>query len=938
MAMEEQQSSLVGLCLTGEAETSSDHVVGAIHLPPSSRSDKLSTYRAIVRSALPESLGRKHFIFLTSRGWEINEGLEKVVNISDLVTPEGLIRIRLAYPKPRVGIVIEGEPDIPVGFVFCDVGNTIEEFLSEIERQLPSLFQALATRTASYTVLDRNGWPISHGQERILTVLEVLASNSIKIRCVQHQNRKLSRGQDYPDSADAPDHSYIKYMRSNSDPSASTGRLQLQTLPLPLSRDAQRSLSPVREIMDVSPEASLGQSGTNYSEMDCPLPTKGEDYKFEILLSYVHSEASECALVLKESLEKLGYTVFLDVHCIQGGADWQDALNDAISNCSLFVPLITMQYGETLWTNREVKLADVLGKTIIPVNFLSNWPPKCLAIQFATTQFIRIPYKSPTEDLERTMEQFDKQLASSVASDILNRYHGELKTNQANAAMEQRVFSDGDEKMELSRQDTIDMCDSASTPLSAGSSSSTMISVPLNLSRKQSMLKSYASTLPRTLPEHVRKSIIESRAGKPLVVISCTTKEREFVQRIVQALSSKDYEVWCSSDIDPSLSGDVQRASFQSKVDEAGVVIFILSKEFAGSTFCEQQVYYCEQRKRIIPVIYESMQMPNWMAMLIGTSAFVHCKSESYLQMIVERVDLALDKKKSQQELQTVLKQKADLMHLCSKLTGELPPGKHVYISGSTIFYSSCGKEICEELGKELAQDPDIILITGGFYGVGDTVAKSFFDERTRLGRPHGICHIVAERDDQDKSHQTRQRADRTFEPVPYGDTLFYGDSVRQREMLTPKVIDLCVLVEGGPGAAFEAQQFTWNGNRVIPIKVTGGAAGGSFNVPPAILIRPPGIAESDWSLLGDKIASPSNIASAVVRIVQTLKNSKRSKLPTISRSRANTEEKLKLQLMDLKRSMLSRRETMPESFGSRGDPADTVLRRTSSLSSKNNK
>ena len=152
--------------------------------------------------------------------------------------------------------------------------------------------------------------------------------------------------------------------------------------------------------------------------------------------------------------------------------------------------------------------------------------------------------------------------------------------------------------------------------------------------------------------------------------------------------------------------------------------------------------------------------------------------------------------------------------------------------------------------------------------------------------------------------------------------------------MLTPKVVDLCILVEGGPGAAFEAQQFIWNGNRVIPIKVTGGAAGGSFNVPPAILIRPPDVPESNWSLLGDKSASPSDIASAVVRIVQILKNSK-TPVSTISHSRSNTGDKLKL--MDLKRSqMLSRRETLPESFDSRDNPADIILRRTSSLSNKN--
>ena len=917
--MEEPQS-LIGLCLIGESETSTDHVIGALHLPPPSRSEKLVTCRSIVRSALPASLSQKHFVFLTSKGWEINEDLESIVKVSDVLSPEGLIKIRLAYPKPRVGIVVEGEPDIPVGFVFCDVGSTIEQFLREVEQQLPPLFQALS-HTSSYAILDRNGWPVSKDQERILTVLEVLVSNTVKIRCIQ-QSRRISRH--YHGALDVPDRPQNVYMRSNSDPaSLSTSRSQMQALSLPL--DVQRSLSPVQEIIEGPLEASLShQSGLTVSEIDFPVPAKGEQYRFEILLSYVHSEASSCALVLKESLQQLGYSVFLDVHCIQGGVDWQDVLNDAISNCSLFVPLITMQYGETLWTNREVKLADVLGKIIIPVNFLSDWPPKCLAIQFATTQFIRIPInKDRDKDFEATMEQFDEQLASSVASNISNRYQEELKTSVANTLTEQRVCSDGDESLGLSRRDTIELCDVAATPSSAGS---TLIA-PVNFARKKSMVKSYASTLPRSLPDNVRQSMVESRAGKPLVVISCTSKEREFAQSITEALSSKDCEVWCSCDIDPSIDNDAKRAVFQTKVDEAGVVIFVLSKEFASCTFCEQQVYYCEQRKRIVPIIYESMQMPNWMAMLIGTSTFVHRKSGSYLEAIVEHVDVALDPQKSQQELKNVLKQKTQLAQLCSKLIGELPPGKHVYISGSTIFYSSCGKEICEELGKQLAQDPDIVLITGGFYGVGETVAKCFFDERTRLNRSHGICHIVAERDDQDKSHQTRQRADRTFEPVPYGDTLFYGDSVRQREMLTPKVIDLCILVEGGPGAAFEAQQFTWNGNRVIPIKVTGGAAGGSFNVPPAILIRPPGILESDWSLLGDESASPAHIASAVVRIVQTLKSPNLS-MAAVSRSRSNTGDDVNR--MDLARSkmLLRRGTTLPESFALQ----ENSPRRTASL------
>ena len=42
-------------------------------------------------------------------------------------------------------------------------------------------------------------------------------------------------------------------------------------------------------------------------------------------------------------------------------------------------------------------------------------------------------------------------------------------------------------------------------------------------------------------------------------------------------------------------------------------------------------------------------------------------------------------------------------------------------------------------------------------------------------------------------------------------------------------------LLLGGPGAAHEAEEFTWNDHTVIPIVVTGGSAGGNFGVPSTI-------------------------------------------------------------------------------------------------------
>jgi len=109
---------------------------------------------------------------------------------------------------------------------------------------------------------------------------------------------------------------------------------------------------------------------------------------FMAMISYNHSEGREFATKLKAALLSVGVSVYLDVDEIKMGSDWQDSLNEAILHCRAFVPLVTPSYGRTLWTGRELKLADVLAKHIIPVNFGQPWPPPTLAIQFATLQYI----------------------------------------------------------------------------------------------------------------------------------------------------------------------------------------------------------------------------------------------------------------------------------------------------------------------------------------------------------------------------------------------------------------------------------------------------------------------------------------------------------------------------------------------------------------------
>ena len=450
-----------------------------------------------------------------------------------------------------------------------------------------------------------------------------------------------------------------------------------------------------------------------------------------------------------------------------------------IDQSDVFCVSHDMPHPQTLWTNREVKLADVLGKIIVPVNLLARWPPQCLAIQFATTQYVSWPHSN-------TNMEWNGEVVARVTKEIVERYgvetsvlgemgDGVIKVDGEGGEeeeVEEIVTMDAEERHQsFARADTLRISEEREGVRSGGIS----LPVPQLLSQRRSTIKSYASVLPSSLPLKYRKSIQESRVGKPLVVISCHTAQQEYAREVSRDMEGCGYETWCSCDI---LHLPVENASpiFQLRANEAGAVVFIFSKEFTENSFCENQVYYCEQRKSIIPVVYEPIQLPHWICLLIGTSPFISCQSSDHRQQLVERVRDALNPVKREVSLRAMLQEKAQVARLRAEVTATLPKGRSlVYISGGTHFYSEHGEEICQQLGRRLAQDSSVVLVTGGFFGVGETVGRSFHEERERLGGASEVWHIIAERDDQDKSSQTRQNEDGSFPALPYGKTIFAG-------------------------------------------------------------------------------------------------------------------------------------------------------------------
>ncbi|ELU04881.1 hypothetical protein CAPTEDRAFT_227756 [Capitella teleta] len=808
----EQRSSdagILGVSLARESrpqEDSLDVPLGIITLTLPLADIKLSDLRNLIVDEIPSV--PTPFAFITREGWPINSSQELSLCVERVVSCGRTLRILRSYPNPKVGVIAAGKP---AGFIFIDLSSPLSCLRDAITQQLSSLLQQ------SFQFVDANNWPVTAQQESQLNVYDVLHQSVVRI---------------FPLGCSA----------AIDEGDSGTSSSDLPGLP-PACKRLKASL-PKQLMFQSHKDLDRSQSTTSNGK--------------QLLLSYVRAEAAQHALLLKEELNLLGYSVFLDVHEIKLGTDWQDALNFAVRNCEVFIPLITPRYGETQWTNREVKLADVLSKFILPVNFLNQWPPNCLAIQLATTQFV--PWNSnPASPLLSPSDLYamDRDQARSVAQKLADRLFSESMQTIAS--------------------------------VSPGSTSS--------LTKKSSMLRSCPLILPSDLSQ-----LSQHREGIPMVLICLHPKQQHYGEKL-QALLC-DYEVCLStnlfeqdSDSDNCLfsqesivdieqcdafhgtllAGTQSLVRFQTKADEAGVVIFIISEDFLKSKTCRQQVFYCEHRKCVIPVRAEDFCMPGWMSMLIGTGTFEDIRAAGFDAAFTSRIKRAF----SCDENAHSAKMEADLSAKVHRLKTQLPKQIFVYIAGSTTFYGSRTKELCQNIGRDLARLNNIHIVTGGFYGVGLTVSKSFHAENEK--KENGfVYHVLPERDDQDRTRCSQQNPDKTFQKVPFGKTVFAGDCVRERENIVSRAFDICMLIEGGPGAAHEAEQFAWNGNTVIPIMSTGGAASGKFNVPGQIFERPLGVKAEYWQMLSNEDASSDLVSRSVVSIVETVRDRLQMDSPSV--------------------------------------------------------
>ncbi|PVD30541.1 hypothetical protein C0Q70_09809 [Pomacea canaliculata] len=736
--------------------------------------------------------------------------------------------------KPKIGI--KNKAGIPLGFVFSEPEQTLANLRSVLNREV-AFFSGIHDK---YQFLDGNGWPVNKPMEDSTWVSEVLLSSCVLV-CSDFCGVEADDVDGSPSLPREPPNKRHK---------------GLKQLSFSTCKDFERQWSSNSSVHLSPPHFATAPVSTD-SNTD---HLSQSNTRKQLLISYVRAEAAEYAVHLKNKLAELGHSVYLDVHEIKIGVDWQDSLNFAVSNCEIFIPLVTPRYGETLWTNREVKLADVLGKYILPVSFLTDWPPRCLAIQFATTQYISCRKQQQQQQLEE---------------------HGN---------------SQGELFLLVVTETSI---------TEKGIITNTYIQTYLYLNLHRDAYRTFMGKLPCSNRSLSEPEDIPPTTSKPLVVVCLHPFQSDFGQELKCWLENGSYMVWLSCELgfpanDPetqplalSQQSDGDGANpledhikrFQDVADRASIILVILSKKFSKSSTCKQQLFYCEQRKPIIPVHYEKFTMPSWLSMLIGSDSLEGVHLHNYKQTLQARIQRMLSPA-AKENLEEWSKE-AKIYHSVEHIRKTIKIDNCVYITGSTSFFNPRSEEICRSIGKSLAYVDNISIATGGFFGVGETVAQAFHEEVQHRLQKKDVWHILPDRDSKDWSKQAKQNLDGTFAVASFGKTLFCGDSVRQRETIVGRCFEVCILIEG---AAHETEEFAWNDHVVVPVICTGGATSGDLSVPHKIFKVPQGVSPSDWEYLHYSDISVDDIGKCVSRIVsgilQHLASSKEAEAVLLSSPR----------------------------------------------------
>jgi hypothetical protein len=99
-----------------------------------------------------------------------------------------------------------------------------------------------------------------------------------------------------------------------------------------------------------------------------------------IFISY-SSKNRDFALRLADKLGRF-YKVWIDREGLEGGQEWEKAIEDALTSCALFLVLVSPESNDSDWVARETILAEKLRKNRVPLLLNGDLPFRLLNLHY----------------------------------------------------------------------------------------------------------------------------------------------------------------------------------------------------------------------------------------------------------------------------------------------------------------------------------------------------------------------------------------------------------------------------------------------------------------------------------------------------------------------------------------------------------------------------
>lgn len=131
----------------------------------------------------------------------------------------------------------------------------------------------------------------------------------------------------------------------------------------------------------------------------------------DIFISYSRRD-SEDALSLKAKLEAEGFSVWLDVHGIEGAEQWAREIVEGITNCSTFILLLSSSSVLSENVLKELSLASEKGKRVLPVDIGFISLPPSFEYQVAGIQRV------PLTDMDAIIRAHRRGIERKTRADI----------------------------------------------------------------------------------------------------------------------------------------------------------------------------------------------------------------------------------------------------------------------------------------------------------------------------------------------------------------------------------------------------------------------------------------------------------------------------------------------------------------------------------------